>query len=241
MLSKDNKLPLYHQLADKIIQHIEDLNLNEHDKIPSEREFCEKYNISRATVRQAIAYLEKKEYLYKIQGKGTFISPKIFKQNLLKFYSFSDETVKKGKNPTTKLLDFEIINADKIIANGLNVSLDEKVYHVKRLRLADDEPMMVESSYLNFKRFPRLRKEDFIDRSMYDLFIKEYNVELTRAVERFTVKLVNNEEATYLNYEKGSPGIKLERITYDNDEIIEYTISCLRGDKFQFEIELNNN
>lgn len=76
MLSKDNKLPLYHQLADKIIEHIEDLNLSEHDKIPSEREFCEKYNISRATVRQAIAYLENKEYLYKIQGKGTFISPK---------------------------------------------------------------------------------------------------------------------------------------------------------------------
>lgn len=73
-ISTDNRLPLYYQLYDIITEKIHSGIYNENDKLPSERELCEKYDISRATVRRAMVELEKNDYIYKKQGKGVFIS-----------------------------------------------------------------------------------------------------------------------------------------------------------------------
>ena len=97
-----SKSPLYYQLAEIIINDIKEKNLQENDRILTEREYCEKYNLSRSTVRQAIAYLEKKGYIYKVQGCGTFVSSRVMKQKLLKFYSFTEEAKKQGKTPSSK-------------------------------------------------------------------------------------------------------------------------------------------
>lgn len=91
MLLGKEKIPLYCQLAEIIINEIESKGLKENDRLPAEREYSEKYKLSRATVRQAIDYLEKKGYIYKIQGSGTFVSSRRLKQKLLKFYSFTEE------------------------------------------------------------------------------------------------------------------------------------------------------
>ena len=82
MIDKSSRLPLYYQLMDIIIEMIERENLKENDKLPSERELCKEYNVSRSTVRQAIQELEKEGYIYRMHGKGTFVSPK----NLNKIY-----------------------------------------------------------------------------------------------------------------------------------------------------------
>ena len=112
MLLGKEKIPLYCQLAEIIINEIESKGLKENDRLPAEREYSEKYKLSRATVRQAIDYLEKKGYIYKIQGSGTFVSSRRLKQKLLKFYSFTEEMKKQGKVPKSKILSFKIIEAD---------------------------------------------------------------------------------------------------------------------------------
>lgn len=81
----NSRLPLYHQLYDIIVDKIENGTYHENDKLPSERELCEQYDISRATVRRAMVELEKNDYIYKKQGKGVFISEKAFEQDLLSF------------------------------------------------------------------------------------------------------------------------------------------------------------
>lgn len=241
MISKDRKMPLYHQLAELIIHSIEDKIIGENEKIPSEREYCEKYNLSRATVRQAISHLEQKGYIYKVQGKGTFVSPKIFKQNLLKFYSFTEEMKKKGKEPESKLLNFKVEKANSVVAEKLGITIRDKIYLIERLRLADAEPMMFEKTYLNYKRFPRLTKKDLVERPMYDIFLKEYDVKFTKAIEKFSVLNVNISEAKMLKISENSPCIKLQRLTYEENRVIEYTESIARGDRFEFEVELNND
>ena len=82
-MKRESKIPIYHQIAEIIAEEIKSENLKEDDKIKSEREYCEKYGVSRATIREAIKYLEKNNYVYRAQGRGTFVSPKVFKQNLL--------------------------------------------------------------------------------------------------------------------------------------------------------------
>jgi len=237
-LNADNRLPLYHQLYDIIVEKIEDETYKENDKLPSEREFCDKYDISRATVRRAMVELEKNDYIYKKQGKGVFVSSKAFKQDLLSFYSFSEEMKKINKVPNSKVIDFNKVSAGSKIADKLNIEENKMIYKFKRLRLADDEPMMIETTYLPAARFPGLNSNKLNKRSMYDIFREDYNVEFNKADEIFQAISLNKKEAEYLDSEVGSPSILLERFTYESENIIEYTASVTRGDKFKFHVSL---
>lgn len=233
-----SKSPLYYQLAEIIINDIKEKNLQENDRILTEREYCEKYNLSRSTVRQAIAYLEKKGYIYKVQGCGTFVSSRVMKQKLLKFYSFTEEAKKQGKTPSSKILSFKEKKADEKICKELNINKDDKVYELQRLRLADDEVVMYEKTYLLEKKMQGLSKNILLENPLYDILQNRYNISFTKATERFSVLLADEKIAEILTIPQGSPIIRLQRWTYAGMEIIEYTVSLVRGDRFEFEVEL---
>ena len=233
-----SKSPLYYQLAEIIINDIKEKNLQENDRILTEREYCEKYNLSRSTVRQAIAYLEKKGYIYKVQGCGTFVSSRVMKQKLLKFYSFTEEAKKQGKTPSSKILSFKEKKADEKICKELNINKDDKVYELQRLRLADDEVVMYEKTYLLEKKMQGLSKNILLENPLYDILQNRYNISFTKAIERFSVLLADENIAEILTIPQGSPIIRLQRWTYAGMEIIEYTVSLVRGDRFEFEVEL---
>ena len=233
-----SKSPLYYQLAEIIINDIKEKNLQENDRILTEREYCEKYNLSRSTVRQAIAYLEKKGYIYKVQGCGAVVSSRVMKQKLLKFYSFTEEAKKQGKTPSSKILSFKEKKADEKICKELNINRDDKVYELQRLRLADDEVVMYEKTYLLEKKMQGLSKNILLENPLYDILQNRYNISFTKATERFSVLLADEKIAEILTIPQGSPIIRLQRWTYAGMEIIEYTVSLVRGDRFEFEVEL---
>ena len=233
-----SKSPLYYQLAEIIINDIKEKNLQENDRILTEREYCEKYNLSRSTVRQVIAKKKKKGYIYKVQGCGTFVSSRVMKQKLLKFYSFTEEAKKQGKTPSSKILSFKEKKADEKICKELNINRDDKVYELQRLRLADDEVVMYEKTYLLEKKMQGLSKNILLENPLYDILQNRYNISFTKATERFSVLLADEKIAEILTIPQGSPIIRLQRWTYAGMEIIEYTVSLVRGDRFEFEVEL---
>lgn len=241
MLLVNSKSPLYYQLAEIIIAEIKDKNLKENDRILTEREYCEKYNLSRATVRQAIAYLEKKGYIYKIQGCGTFVSSRMMKQKLLKFYSFTEEMKKQGKVPESKIISFKEKKADEKISKELNIEAGEKIFELVRLRIADGEEVMYEKTYMPSKKMPELSKKDLLKNSLYGILESRYKLVFTKALERFSVLSADSKTAEILKIPENSPLIKLQRWTYTGIEIIEYTVSSVRGDRFEFEVELEEN
>ncbi len=238
MLLGKERIPLYYQLAEIIINEIENKGLQENDRLPAERAYCEKYKLSRATVRQAIDYLEKKGYIYKIQGSGTFVSARRLKQKLLKFYSFTEEMKKQGKTPESKILSFKEVEAGEKISKELNLEKGDKVFELIRLRLADGEEIMYEKTYLPTKKFPNLSKKDLLISPLYDILQGRYKMIFTKATERFSVGISDKKVADMLSIVEGTPVIKLQRWTYIGIEIIEYTISSVRGDRFEFEVEL---
>ena len=237
-ISKESRMPLYYQLMDIIIEEIEEGGLEADDKLPPERELCESYNISRATVRRAISELEKEGYVYKQHGKGTFVSPKKVKQDLLQFYSFTEEMKKRGKEPSSQVIDFNQTNCSEDIADKMNCLSGKEIYEFTRLRLADEEPMMIETTYLPQDRFPGIEKKDLEEKPMYTIFTEQYDVSFSGAEEIFRPVLVYETEAEYLDVESKSPGMGLERITYEGERVIEYTVSVARGDKFEFRVKL---
>lgn len=237
-INKESRIPLYYQLIDILIEMIDHGYLNENDQLPSERELCETYNVSRSTVRQAMQELEREGYVYREHGKGTFVSPKKLKQDLLEFYSFTDEMKKIGKKPSSQVLDFKTIECNDELARKMNLLSGEKVYVFTRLRLADNEPMMLETSYVPCIRFPGLTKDQLEKDAMYNIFTEKYKTTFTCAEETFQPVLASEEEAAILKYNSGLPAMMIKRITYENDMIIEYTKGIARGDKFKYHVLL---
>lgn len=238
IIDKDSRIPLYYQLVDIIVEEIENGRLKEDDKLFSERELCQKYDISRATVRQAFQQLEKENYIYKKHGKGTFVSPTKFRQNLLKVYSFADEMKKIGRIPSTKVIDFNIISSNEKISKKMNIEKGTRVYAIVRLRLADNIPMMIVTSYILYDRFPGITKLDLESESMYSIFTKRFNVSLEMAEETYQSVYTRKKEADLLKIKMNSPSMMIERIMYEGKQIIEYTSSISRGDRFQYHVIL---
>lgn len=238
-INKNSTTPLYIQLMNILIDQIEN-NMEENDKLDSEREICKKYDVSRTTVREALDELEKNNYIYKVQGKGNFISPRVVEQELIRVSSFTEEMKKHGKKPTSKLLNFEITEANSKVARKLKIEENELVFKISRIRIADDIPMIYEMTYLPYERFKTLTKEMIEKNPLYEIFKKIFNTYITSAEEVIESVLINKLESIYLEIPQGQAGLKFERIAYEKDKIIEYTITIARGDKYRYRVSLKN-
>ncbi len=240
-IDKNSRIPLYLQLMDILIEKMES-ELGENVQLPSEREICEQYGLSRTTVRQAINELERDGYIYKVHGKGTFVAPKKVNQDLIKFYSFTEEMKKIGKVPVSRVLTFEIIKADRNISEKLSVNVGSQVYQFSRLRLADNVPMMFEITYVPYDSFPGITKKDLETTAMYDIFTNRFQTKIVMAEELFMPVMTAEREAELLQMSSSIPSLRIERFTYGEDRLrlIEYTNTIARGDKFKYHVRLEN-
>src|SRR5690625_4147611 len=135
-------------------------------KLPSERILCKMYGLSRITVRQELQEIEREGYIFKVHGKGTFVAPKAYNQPLVKLYSFTEEMKALGKIPSTQVLGFKKLSLDERMAEVMGLSVGNDVFEVVRLRLADGEALMYETSYLPCEFFPGLTENAFRARPM---------------------------------------------------------------------------
>lgn len=237
----DDKAPvsLYYQLKEILIDKIKTNEWPVQTKIPTERELCDMYKISRITVRQALDEMEREGYLSRKQGKGTFVSGPKIEQRLSNFYSFSEEIRKMGYTPDTKVLDLIVIEADKNIANQLDVNEGTEVYSIKRLRLANGEPFAVETSYIPYGACAGLTSKEVAEKGLYNIMKSKYNIIPSQAEEIFCASLINKEDAACLNVKRGSPGLHLERITYNSvNKPVEYCKCVIRGDRYKYRVML---
>ena len=236
--NNNKKVPLYLQLMERIILQIKEGKYAEHDKLPSERELCNLYSLSRITVRQALQELERERFIYRLHGKGTYVAPKSYNQKLVKLYSFTEEMNKLGKKPTTNILSFNKMAVEERLARKMKLTSIDEVYQVVRLRLADEEPLMYETSFIPCEVFPDLTEEELKNQPMYDVFSDQYGMRVTRATEQFSATTIRQQEAGYLQMVENQPAMLIKRFAYFEETLIEYTISVARGDKFNYTVEL---
>ena len=237
-LDEKSPIPLYHQLTEELRENIENGDWPPHSLIPSETELCEKYGVSRGTVRQALSQLVQEGLLYRKQGRGTFVAEPKITQQLNRFYSFAQDMREKGLKPSSRLLQNEKILPDPYIKNILGLKENELIYKIMRLRLADEEPLILETSYLVEELFPDLDREDVENVPLYDIIIKKYRIRITRARETFEPILVDRFEAEKLKIPLGSPALLVKRITYTAGIPFEFRKSIVRGDKCSYSVEL---
>ena len=239
---KNKKQPLYGQLVDELKESIEKEH-QAHDLLPSERELAEIHGVSRTTVRLALQELENLGFIYKKHGKGTFVSgvsDSIL--NLTGAYSFTEQMKSLGKEPSTKILEFLVVESSNYLSEQLGVHKGSQLIKIKRLRLADREPMMLERTYLPYKRFEGLTSEMLEEKPMYDVFYDTYNQRIKYAEEEFYASIVSDKDAEYIEVPIGSAALNLVRKTVNQEnEIIEYTLSVARADQFRYKVLHHKN
>lgn len=228
-------MSLYADIVDDLTKEI--ANLQKGDQLPSERQLCTIYNVSRTTIRSAINELVNSGLIYQIHGKGTFATGKSKDQdNLNKYYSFTQRIKANGQTPKSIILDFDIIEAGEEISKKLKLCDNELVISFVRLRLADDEPMMYEITYIPYKRFEHISRKTIETTPLYDIFDQRASTKIFNVNERFSVGIIPKEVCQYLLQKENDPCLNIVRRSYDfNDEVLEYTISYARRDKFYYE------
>src|ERR1700677_4777230 len=206
--------------------------------MPSKRELCTTYGVSRATVRQALGQLEIEQRIFRRQGKGTFVArPKI--EQRLELMSHTEGMKERGISPSSKLIDVRRIPAGLDVGAQLGLSSKAEVLRIERLRLADGDPIAIEVLYLNADRFDGITAALSDNASLYQLLASNYGVELASAEETIEAVIAEGREAGLLKCQPGMPLLMLSRRTLDtNGQITEFVRSLYRGDRYRFQTGL---
>jgi GntR family transcriptional regulator len=233
--------PLYRRIEADLRDRIRAGELAPGARVPTELELMERYGVSRATVRQAIGGLIAAGAVEVRRGLGTYVSPARFEHTIGGFYSFSREIERGGRTPGTRVLGLTIEPAEEDVAEALGIHPGTAVVALRRIRLADDEPIVVETSRLPAARFPGLERVDFGAVRLYDTLTTVYGCRPTRARETFEPILLTAGEARLLGQRRGEPALRVERVAWDqDDQPIEQCRSTVRGDRYRYAVELRD-
>lgn len=238
-LGPDESLPLYLRLKGYIERNINSGEWQPGAQIPSERELCEQYGISRITVRQALSELVNEGRLVRYAGRGTFVAAQPFVQGTTRLSGFTSDMHGQGRRASNRVLHIAEEEATSGIARALRILPGAPVLVLKRIRLADDEPMAVETAYLPADRFRSLLGEDLASQSLYGLLEDQFGIVPTRAEQTVQAIACSEAEARMLGIAPQTPVLYMNRTTYSqHDAAFERTESYYRGDRYLFRIEL---
>ncbi len=241
-LDTENPIPLYYQLKTIIEKRINSGELNPGDKISSENQLCEQYEVSRTTARQAITELVNSGKVVRTQGRGTFVAHQNPDHLIYRHIGFSADMKKQGFKPGSKLLDYRVIKPGLDIARMLQIKPSEAVIYLERLRYINGQIMGFEKTYLPFTLFNSLSKKDIEKGSLYKVLIDRFNTIPTRALMDFKAIRCDLEIHSLLEIQPDTPIFHMSILSYDqNDQLFEHALTYYRGDLYSFHAEITKN
>lgn len=235
-IDKNNPLPVYLQLKNLILKRIEDGEYEPESLIPSEREISESLKISRMTVRQALNQLVDEGVLYREKGKGTFVSKSKFEQRNI--MSFSELVRSRGLVPSTKVLKNEIIYPDEFLLKELNLSVEEPICNIKRLRYAGSIPVGIEEVFIPERYCPGIENYDLTS-SLYKILKHKYYHNIKYVDSTIEAGSPSKEEMTLLEIKSNIPVLTIISSYYsDKDVKLFYEKSSYRSDEYKYSVRV---
>lgn len=199
------------------------------DTIPSERALCERFGVSRMTVRQAVDALVVEGLLAREQGRGTFVAPG--KVDLeVRLASFGEEMARRGMSPSSEVLSAEVVEATPDIADALDILPGEMTFYLHRVRFADGEPMAIEQSWLPCRLVPGLFDGD-VPQSVYGE-LRRRGLEPDWGEDVVAATEVHAADAELLRVPVGRAVLRLSRRTFAGETACVYSRSVYRADRY---------
>jgi GntR family transcriptional regulator len=236
---KDSAVPLHAQLAELLRTQIRCQKLQSGEQIPSERELCERYEISRITVRRALSTLAQEGLVYATVGKGTYVAMPRLKEELQPLSSFTEDMQRRGMAASSRVLEAKIILADEEWAVRLGVPRGEELVRLRRLRLADGHPVAVQLTHLPHHLCSELLRFDFSQHSLFDVLRTEYGLRMSRTTTVLRAALVKPAEGRLLHLTPPAAVLISEQTTYlDSGVVIEHAQSIFHGERYQLTMQV---
>lgn len=237
--SKNASVPLYLQVKNTLEIEIADGKYGVNERLPSERELCERFGVSRMTARQALKGLERDGLVFSRVGKGTFVNEPKIDQQLRNLTGFSQEISTRGARASSIVLSAQIVPASPHLASMLKLMQGAEVVELSRLRLSNELPLCIEIAHIPHYMCPNILQRDFNHESLYAVFQRDYGHRLVRAEQTMEASLAASRELEILQMTPPAAVLRIERLTYNqNDTLIEYVVSVYRGDRYKFHLTL---
>jgi GntR family transcriptional regulator len=234
MLDRNSGVPLHAQLTDLLRERIATGVLPPSAQMPSERDLCREYGVSRITVRKALNELAHEDLIYTQVGKGTYVADPTLNEELQPLSSFSDDIRRRGMVPASRVLEATIVQADDIVADRLRVPWGTEIAKLRRLRLADGMPVAIQIAHLPHHLCPGLLDCDLRSQSLFDVLRKEFDLVLAQAETVIGAAIADEDQARLLQLQSPAAVLISEQTTYlDSGQIIEHTQSIFRADRYK--------
>ncbi|MGX7419795.1 GntR family transcriptional regulator, LSA1692 subfamily [Carnobacterium gallinarum] len=236
---ENKRLGIYLEVSDQIRSRISDGTYSSAQKLPSEYELAKEYAVSRLTVRKAIDELIKQDILIKYKGKGTYImTQQKIQSGRGGLQGFTEAAKAYGLSSETKVIEFKKIkNIPEEVQKTLELETGQEVYHIKRLRIANQEPMTVEDMYIAKKYLPTITKKMAVE-SLFHLIEKE--IAIAYSHQEVEAILVDEAMGQLLQIDVGQPMLLVHSVTFSVTGIpILYDTSYYRADKYTFKNTLH--
>lgn len=210
------------------------------EQILSETKLCTKYQVSRITVTRALNDLVNEGYLYRIQGKGTFVKNKQFAERVSHLTGFAKRMKQQQRSLKSQVIEKSSVPIPPRMADYFHLASDQQVILLKRLRIVDQAPLCLSIAYLMPEVFYWVLLEDMEQQSLYDLLENKYHRHLGKALQEFQVGYLNEPDAKLLDITNQDPCLKLTLFAHvDENQPAQYEETYYLGNQYTYQITLN--
>ncbi len=231
-------VPKYFIISQEIVSRIKSGDLQPGMKIPSENEIIRDYQVSNTTARKTLQEIVNLGWAYRVKGKGTFVQTRSVDRSVTRILGFSKNMIEAGYTPSTRLLESVVVKKDySDTINGRKYIMHGPLLKIRRLRYADDIPMMLEIRYISLALCPNIDKID-LSRPLYDIYTEKYNLAMAQVNQMIRTIIISDMVTEELfDIEEPTPAFLVNGVTFTGTEmILEMEKSIYRGDKYSFSV-----
>nr|HID14437.1 GntR family transcriptional regulator [Anaerolineae bacterium] len=240
-LDRNSPTPLYQQLKALLATQIADGLLQPGTPLPSERQLCDQFDVSRVTVREALRELSHEGLIHTVPGRGTFVAvPRADLTVKVSLAGFTADVRREGMTPSSALLDARlIVSPTPDLVEAMRLQPGDEVVRVERLRLVNNVPLALHTVYLNHRLCPQVLHHNLAQESLFSLLRDEYGLTLARAEEQVYATLASEREMELLNLSYPAAVLRAERTTFlDTGEVIELALAVYCGEWYRLRMQL---
>ena len=231
-------IPFYIRIAEQLRRDIQAGMFAVGDRLPTETQLSERFDVNRHTLRRAIGVLKDEGLLRVERGRGTFVAAPPIRYPIGQRVRYNEMLKAHGLQGSYKLLRAIELPADASVAEHLGIGLGEMTIAIERVGYADGQPIHVASSYFPKHRFPDLLEYAPEMRSISKLLMEHYNCDHLRQVTTVSARTVKPQDARLLGLPLNHPILLVESVNVDrHGHPIEYGVTRLRGDSMELVFE----
>lgn len=241
MFSNKKALPLYYQITEELRKRLKSGNWKEGELFPPDKYWVEEFNVSTTTVRQALAQLVQEGFLYRRAGKGTFVQVSNITERIGQLSGFFDETRESGKTPSARLISVGPKTLDSKLATLFPALLNfnqSRLFLIDKIQCMNNMPVARVVSYWTEDMGRIFENHDLTSSGIYDV-LNITGIQRDFADQYISAESASLELAEILEVAKKSPLMRMERLLYNSNKLLEFSVTWYRSDRYRYHLVLD--